>query len=138
MKVVFSLEADTLKVLPLLIAQAGAEIVAETLDEIETDLKVNMAAPKTGLQYPRGARWHQASAPGEAPAIDYGNLVNSIQKEQDGARGLIYSNSEYAAPLEYGSPARGLAPRPAWIPAAERARKGFESKWADLESKLGA
>lgn len=138
------------------------QIVKETLNEIEADIAVAMAEPKSGRQYRRGERWHQASAPGEAPAIDLGALAGSIQQRLDdhgeaGADGLVYTNSEIGPYLEYGTgstgasyplPERpadvdyttgviGMAPRPYMTPAAERARAGFENKLRTLEQRLG-
>lgn len=34
--------------------------------------------PKTGMKYRRGKRWHIASSPGNAPAVDSGELLRSI------------------------------------------------------------
>ena len=63
-----------------------------------------------------------ASAPGEAPAIDYGHLLNSLGSsilESDGnsATAQLGTNAEYAAPLEFGS--AHTAARPFMRPAAD-------------------
>lgn len=143
------------------LSAALTEIVQETLNEIETDIAVAMGEPKSGREYRRGERWHQASAPGEAPAIDMGALAASIQQRLDdhgqvGAEGLVFTNAEIGPYLEYGTgqtgsawplPERpadvdyttslaGMAPRPYMTPAAERARSGFEEKLRKLESRL--
>jgi hypothetical protein len=68
----------------------------------------------------RNAGYHQASAPGEPPAPDTGNLRRNVQlakpepltmdRNTVGWRlsiGVIYGRA-----LEYGYPPRGLAPRP--------------------------
>lgn len=137
------------------------QIVRETMNDIESDIAVAMGEPKSGQMYRRGERWHQASAPGEAPAIDMGALAGSIQQRLDdggdaGATGLVYTNMESAPYLEYGTgstgaawplperPAEvdyttsvvGMAPRPFMTPAAERARAGFEEKLRGLEDRL--
>lgn len=150
--------------LPELIRQlpeALTQIVKETLNDIESDIAVGMGEPKGGRQYRRGERWHQASAPGESPAIDMGALAGSIQQNLDnhsdaGADGLVYTNAEIGPYLEYGTgstgagwplPERpadvdyttsvvGMAPRPYMTPAAERARAGFEEKLRNLEQRL--
>lgn len=141
--------------------EALTQIVKETLNDIESDIAVGMGEPKGGRQYRRGERWHQASAPGEMPAIDTGHLAASIQQQIDdhgdaGADGLVYTNAEYAPYLEYGTgrtgagwplPERpadvdyttsvvGMAPRPFMTPAAERARPEFEAKLRNLEQRL--
>jgi hypothetical protein len=106
------------------------QIVEETTLEVEADIKVAMAAEKSGRIY--GS--HQASAPGEAPAVDTSVLINSIQREVQGTEGAVYTNQETAAMLEFGT--SRMAPRPAWVPAAERAREGFVRKMRDLEGRL--
>lgn len=70
---------------------------------------------------------HTASAPGQAPASDTGTLVNSIYVDRDGvARMTVGSRLAYAAYLEFGT--RKIAPRPAWVPAVEKARPEFEAQ----------
>jgi HK97 gp10 family phage protein len=67
---------------------------------------------KTGRVYKRGAVEHQASAPGEAPASDTGQLVNSITTEYDEEAlvGKIGVHTGYAGFLEFGT--QKMAPRP--------------------------
>jgi phage gpG-like protein len=94
--------------------------------EIEGKAKVSMAGEKSGRIYevsPGVA--HQASAPGEAPAIDTGNLVNSIQTEMIGkATAMVFTNTEYAYDLEFG--AAHLAPRPFLQPAVSAVTSAVE------------
>ena len=107
-------------------------IVMEAAAEVETDIKQEMAQPKSGRVYPNG---HVASAPGEAPAIDTGALAASIQVEQTGpTSAAVATNQEYAAGLEFGLRVRGA--RPAWVPAAERVRPRFLAKMQGLEGRL--
>ena len=82
--------------------------------------------PHTGRIYGR----HQASAPGQSPANDTGNLARNIVvllDEQD-ATGYVISRAPYSAALEYGS-ARKVGkenkvvltePRPFMGPALEK------------------
>ncbi|MBI5964935.1 MAG: hypothetical protein HY863_15760 [Chloroflexi bacterium] len=73
---------------------------------------------KSGRTYQRGGgKAHQASAPGEAPAIDYGHLINSIASARDGKGAIVYSNAEHAPKLEFGT-AR-MAARPFMRKAAD-------------------
>ncbi len=110
---------------------AVGKIVKTTLLAVEADIKSRMAGAKSGRTY--GS--HVASAPGEAPAIDTGALVNSIQTAMDSqTSGAVYTNMEYGQMLEFGT-SRMLA-RPAWIPAAEEARPKFLGSMRDLESKI--
>jgi len=45
---------------------------------------------------------HRASAPGDPPAADFGNLRNSIDVEEEPGRVFVGSSSRVAAWLEYG------------------------------------
>ena len=72
----------------------------------------------------KASRQHQASAPGEAPATDTGNLVNTGYSERKGtADWEVGFSAEYAAPLEYGTPT--ILPRPYLRPSVEKHRQGF-------------
>lgn len=81
-----------------------------------------------------GYHIHRASAPGEAPAIDTSNLVNSIQVERVNTQSNVYTNEEYAEYLEYGT--RKMDPRPFLTPAADRARPVFVRRLNELEARL--
>jgi hypothetical protein len=71
-----------------------------------------------------GAKFHRASAPGEAPAVDTSNLINAFGAEKVGQTGAIaYNTAEYAVPLEFGS--HKMAARPFYVPAAFRAVEVF-------------
>ena len=161
MKATVTVNANNLGRIAAALPRELTRIVQETLNEIESDIAVAMGEPKSGREYRRGERWHQASAPGEAPAIDMGALAASIQQRLDdrgdqGAAGLVYTNMEYAPYLEYGTgstgagyplPERpadvdyttsviGMAPRPYMTPAAERARTKLADTLAGLEKRL--
>lgn len=81
-------------------------------------MKVSFSLPKTGRIYrvSRTGKPHQASAPGEAPAVLTGFLSNSILTRFPSAReGEITIGAAYAPYLEEGT-AR-MAPRPYVRPA---------------------
>lgn len=99
---------------------AAARIVGETALETEADIKTAMAEPKSGRVDKRKGRTHQASAPGEAPAIDTGLLVNSINTETEELIAEIGTNVEYAPVLEIH------LERPAWAQAGEKAKNTFQ------------
>ena len=85
-----------------------------------------MNPPKSGKEYKRGKRVHQASAPGEAPASDLGNLVNdSMVSQESPAEWLVTFSAQYAKALEYGAPKRRLDPRPFLRPSVEKYRDRF-------------
>ena len=79
---------------------------------------------KSGIVYEKynPRRSHRASAPGEAPASDTGNLVSKIivkQKTKDITN--VESNANYSAFLEYGT--SKMQPRPFMLPAFEKSKK---------------
>lgn len=78
----------------------------------EAITKANLSRPGTGRIYGK----HQASAPGEPPAVDTGRLRNATQadtqvrRDSDGIVGRVVANAEYAHALEVGT--ERIAPRP--------------------------
>jgi hypothetical protein len=50
--------------------------------EVREDIHDAMEAPKHGNTYLIGGKIHQASAPGEAPAVFSGDLIASVKEEQ--------------------------------------------------------
>lgn len=68
--------------------------------------------PKTGRVYTRGKVMHRASASGEYPAGDTGNLARSIHHMVDPIKleGRVEASAKYAVPLEYKAPSRGGRP----------------------------
>lgn len=82
--------------------------------------------PKTGAVYTRGAVSHQASAPGEAPASDTGELASSMTfaLDPDGLGAAVIAKAPYAKFLEFGTE-RMLA-RPFMVPAFEKNRAAIQ------------
>jgi len=102
-----------------------ARIVKEIAFGIEAEIKLSMTQPKHGRQYPRGSRTHTASAPGEAPAVDTGHLINSIQSRIiSDTEAEITIPAEYAEALEFGT--SKMAARPYVEPAIEGVIERFE------------
>ena len=102
--------------------------VAEAAEAAANDAKASMAMSKSGTIYKRGGISHVASAPGEPPAIDTGQLIGSVRVTRlEAMRWAVGAgDTEYAAHLEYGT--RKMAARPFLRPAAERARPVFMAK----------
>lgn len=128
------LEMDGLEQLLSALRAAGkdatdevAKAVTKTALDVDRDIKKRMQqSPASGRVYRRGkgrnrSRLHRASAPGQAPAIDTGRLINSIMfRQETPLTATVSSNAIYARRLEYGgTDSRGvyIAPRPAWRPA---------------------
>lgn len=97
------------------------EAVRRTCDRVLADVIRRMHIPGTGRIYTRGGLTHQASAPGQAPAADAGDLIASyeifVTLTPTGPAGIVGSTSPYAARLEYGG--GNIAPRPALTPAMQ-------------------
>lgn len=66
--------------------------------------------PKGGRRYRRGRRFHVASAPGEAPAIDTGFLARSITSEVALNTLIVTAGVSYASYLEDGTRKMGARP----------------------------
>tara|TARA_R100000963_G_C4577067_1_gene59634 strand:+ start:81 stop:530 length:450 start_codon:yes stop_codon:yes gene_type:complete len=86
-------------------------------------IKSIQSGSKSGIVYqmynPR--RQHRASAPGEAPASDTGNLVSKIiVKQLTKDKVAVESNANYSAYLEYGT--SKMQPRPFMLPAFEKSK----------------
>ena len=100
------------------IVKGGAQLIrGEAIKSIQT-------GAKSGVMYqmynPR--REHRASAPGQAPASDTGNLVSKIiVKQKTKNITNVESNAEYSAFLEYGT--SKMQPRPFMLPAFEKSKK---------------
>lgn len=80
---------------------------------LEGGLKTNIASAKSGRAYKRGKdKVHIASAPGESPASDSGNLISSIGPPiyPSTLEAVIGTNVEYAPILE----AKDGLDRPLW------------------------
>ena len=113
-------EMDRTRVLSDQIRHRAWQVIRKAAFDIEAHAKASMSGPKSGVVYGN----HQASAPGEAPAIDTGNLINSLQIEETGDLEMTVSvNAEYAEALEFGT--SKMAPRPFMEPATEAVREGF-------------
>lgn len=118
------------------VKHARKAVIAAAFDlEAEAKLAIQ-TGPKTGKVYKRagakGTIEHQASAPGEAPANEFGVLAGSIQTHPDAdptaleARVLVFA--QYGAALELGREDGSIAPRPFLRPAADKVEKGFASR----------
>ena len=103
------------------IVKGGAQLIrGEAIKSIQSGAKSGIVYEKYN---PR--RTHRASAPGEAPASDTGNLVSKIIVRQDGKdKTNVESNAHYSAYLEYGT--SKMEPRPFMFPAFEKSRQPIE------------
>lgn len=94
--------------------------IAKTVNDARNILNVGMRdGPQTGRQYPRGARVHIASASGQWPAIDTGNLRINTRMRVTPFEGELGSNVDYAEYLQFGT--RKMKPRKLYIEALDMA-----------------
>ena len=111
------------------VAQAEFETAVKlTAMEVLGDaVKSIQRGSKTGKIYKRGAGYHQASAPGEAPASDTGRLAGdiSVEKINPLARS-VGTNLRYGEWLEFGTMA--IAERPWLRPAIDFNRPFFKDQ----------
>lgn len=92
-------------------------------------LRLILRTTKSGRVYRRRGVEHQASAPGEPPASDLGDLVRSISPptpHPDRLTVTITVSSAHARPLEYGT--RHMAARPFARPAVANIAPKAKSK----------
>jgi len=91
----------------------GQLIRSEAIKSIQTGAKSGIVYQKYN---PR--RQHRASAPGQAPASDTGNLVSKIIVKKQAGEIKVQSNADYSKYLEYGT--SKMAARPFMFPASEK------------------
>lgn len=109
---------------PDIVRRNGRSVVEVTIRRGDAKAKELIAAPGHGREYKRGSVTHRASAPGEPPATDLGNLLNGIGHEMTGdLTGAWYSTAEYSEILEFGG--GHIAARPFMAPSA----KAIEGDW---------
>jgi len=80
--------------------------VVQVTEEVRNEaVRLITHGQRTGRVYHHHGHSHRASAPGEPPASDTGNLVNSIHTEYDAATltGRVVVGAEYGLYLEYGT-----------------------------------
>lgn len=86
-------------------------------------------------RFTTGYKVHRASAPGEAPAIDTGHLVNSFRvRMKDRTTAIVEVRAEQAAALEFGT--GRIAARPYLRPALEKENQEMIAQLMTLESRL--
>jgi HK97 gp10 family phage protein len=111
--------ADPLRRLADRVARDEQAVLAPAL-VLEREIKQELSKRGSGRTYKRGKKVHQASAPGEPPAVDSGRLRSSVGHEQTDEGVRVGTAVTYAIPLEYGS--SRMKPRPFIRPALERAK----------------
>src|SRR5690625_6789873 len=89
---------------------------------------------RTYVQYKPFYKKHTASAPGDAPNRDTGQLGSSLIVTRSGSTSAeVLANVEYAAYLELGT--RNMAARPFMTPAVEQERPNYERGLRELAKR---
>jgi hypothetical protein len=124
--------------------EAGKIALAGALN-VERYAKQSMRGPKHGRTYRRGAitrkrkkgpvvvgyKFHRASAPGEAPAVDTGKLINSIETSMYGeTMATVSASAMYAAALEE------RMNRPFFGPAVDKIKDWLIRQYVDMTRRL--
>lgn len=78
------------------VKSTAIEVVADSVKSIQR-------GSKSGRIYKRGDGYHQASAPGEAPASDSGRLAGDVSMSIKGLVARVGTNVEYGRYLEFGT-----------------------------------
>lgn len=105
-------------------------IAEETGVDMQNHILEEMTAPKSGRMYGT----HQASAPGEYPAVWFGELFDSITVKKTPRQVRLIVNAKHGVYLEYGTV--HMAPRPFIAPAARWAKKRFVTLLQSLERRI--
>lgn len=123
------------------VREGSEKAVRSVMIWLQGDIVRTLETPGSGNQYRRypGGPMYRASRPGQPPARRMGYLANSIDHRYNGLggrfmaggpSGIVYSSSEYAPHLEYGTVF--MAPRPFMRPAAKRASRILEAAMRDV------
>lgn len=101
----------------LMLDDYNAQVVNVLLDggeAIKATVETDMRSPKSGRMY--GS--HQASAPGEAPAVEYQDLIGSIVVDLEELKVIVGSPLPYGRYLEFGT--HNMEARPWLNPATDK------------------
>lgn len=99
------------------VRKAMAISIVATMSRVKRNL---VSGARSGKFYTGGRSGpHRASAPGEPPHSDFGDLVRGIRHEidRDGLSGAVVSHVNYSKFLEFGT--KFMSARPYMFPASE-------------------
>mgnify|MGYP001427360273 CR=1 FL=1 len=124
----------TLSELPSKFEQEAGRLVNRTAKNVRNNAIYLIRTPSMGrtyVQYKPYYKTHIASAPGDAPNRDTGQLGSSLIVTRSGSTSVeVLANVEYAAYLEFGT--RNMAARPFMTPAVEQELPKYEQGLREL------
>ena len=132
-----SISFEGLTAMKQAIADAKREVRAEVERAVATSVNDIHGAAKKRIQHgpASGATYqssvsegklHVASAPGEPPMSDSGDLASSIAKQTDGLTGYVFTPLDYGRFLEFGT--SKMKPRPWLLPSLEEEAPKFRDR----------
>jgi hypothetical protein len=121
---------NALPIIRMRFPKVVSDICLETAELLVNFAKQSMLEPK----HVAVSESHQASAPGEAPAVDTSMLINTQTAFRNDLGAVAAANTEYALPLEFGT--YKMAARPFFRPAVEKVMPFFIGKLSKLEGRL--
>jgi HK97 gp10 family phage protein len=96
-------------------------------DKMAKEMKNSiLSGAKSGRQYYINGARHTASAPGQSPANQSGDLVKSIKVSKERNKSIISISKNYAVYLEFGT--SKMRPRPFIIPAFMKTKQWIINK----------
>src|SRR5690625_2149800 len=114
--------------------QEAGRLVNRTAQNVRNNAINLIRTPSMGRTYVQNTpfyKTHTASAPGDAPNIDTGRLINSLNVTRSGSTSAeVSANVEYAAWLELGT--TNMKARPFLTPAVEQERPKYERGLREL------
>jgi HK97 gp10 family phage protein len=109
-------------------------ITEEAADKMVENMKTSiLSGAKSGRQYYKNGARHTASAPGQSPANQTGDLVKSIKVSKSKNKATISISKNYAVFLEFGT--SKMRPRPFILPAFQKTKKWFSDKLNRLANR---
>lgn len=131
----FEIQVDTKKLEEVIQGLSGGidDLLAAAATEIVGDIVMGMQqSPASGRTYKKGSRVHVASAPGDAPRPDTGELMGSITHAKTGEHEeTVHDQTEYGQYLEFGT--EDIAARPFMKPVFEAWGR---SRFAELVNRI--
>ena len=116
-------------------------IMEWAVNAIELEMAESMASrSKSGRMYKRPLKTYKASAPGEAPAVYSGTLLNDLKQEITqmpwGLRGEVGvgMTAIYSKFLEHGT--SKMSPRPFVKPAGDKIIPLFQAKMSKVAAQM--